>query len=301
MKSGQYSYQHFRLPLVPGKNNFTIVPGWQRLDLNFQQVLADLTPELLDKKVSFFHQGNELPENCQVCHDLDTSKINVTAGIKKQTSCAVCHKNLVDKGTRKHSTTVNQQCLSCHLQPGKPLQIGLPFGKSKDLCFTCHTSKRGWFSRKVIHGPLKFGGCTLCHNPHGQDYPNQLWAEGSLNLCIACHDDQAKLFSEEDRPQFVHGIVTKMGCVVCHDPHAADEEYMLKKPINSLCFSCHPRPASFRHGHPIDGHPVSSEKRDRRTNKRLTCVSCHDPHGSPYSLMLIKPYTGGHLCRVCHH
>ena len=28
-------------------------------------------------------------------------------------------------------------------------------------------------------------------------------------------------------------------CMECHDPHAANQEYVLKKPVQDLCLSCH--------------------------------------------------------------
>ncbi|MDX2495612.1 MAG: cytochrome c3 family protein, partial [Desulfuromusa sp.] len=75
---------------------------------------------------------------------------------------------------------------------------------------------------------------------------------------------------------------------------------VLKKPINELCLGCHPGVALKTAGHPVANHPVSAPKDPRRRGRKLTCTSCHDPHGSAYQLMLIQEKLGGRLCRECH-
>ncbi|MGK2945090.1 MAG: cytochrome c3 family protein [Desulfuromonadales bacterium] len=195
---------------------------------------------------------------------------------------------------------MNQQCLTCHQQSAKPWGIGFPKVKSQELCFKCHTSKSSWFSREVIHGPLHLGGCTLCHNPHGENHRYQLWAEGSLALCITCHGDKQNLVSKKDRVPYVHGILLGEGCVACHNPHASDQEFMLHKPINTLCLGCHSRQSKFSSGHPVPRHPVAGSAEHLRPGRELSCSSCHNPHGSSHKYMLIESIQGGRLCRVCH-
>jgi len=303
MEGEAQSYLHFRLPLVPGANSFTIIPSNQRIKFNFQKVQSDLNLGSRGKDISHFHQNDNLPESCQECHDLRETETLEPVGLTKQTSCVTCHKNLVGKGLWKHGPTVNQQCLSCHQQSVEPWRIGLPKGNIKDICLACHTSKRDWAERKFVHGPLDLGGCTLCHNPHGENHRYMLWAEGSLTLCIVCHSDKARLVAEDvkKRPSNVHGIIFGKGCVACHDPHATDNEYMLKKPTNDLCVGCHHDLAGITRGHPVSGHPVSAPREHRRPGRRLTCVGCHDPHGSDHQNMLVETRSGARICRVCHH
>jgi len=298
MEGGEYIYLHFRLPLKPGLNTFTIVPAGRVLELTYQP-LKGLLPINM-KSFYLFHQEGQLPESCVDCHDLQMAKTIDPVGLKEQTSCADCHKNLFDRYIWKHSTTVNQQCLTCHQQYVKPWRIGFREGRIDDTCLTCHTGKKIWLSSKYRHGTL-IGGCTLCHNPHGGGYRYQLWAEGSLMLCVACHSDKGNLVSKgEDRLPYVHGIILGKGCVACHDPHATDEEFMLYKPINELCTSCHPNLAGVKKGHPVAGHPLETSSRQQRPGRELTCAGCHDPHGSVHQRLLVETIRGGRLCSVCH-
>lgn len=301
MDDGESAFLHFRVPLEPGLNNFTILPEGEKVKLNYRRVQAALNPDSFDKKVFLFHRSNDLPKLCRECHDLHETETIEPVGMKKQTGCATCHETIVEKGSWKHSTTVSEQCLSCHQQSRKPWRIGFPPFKIQGICFNCHTGKKAWFSRKYFHGPLYIGGCTLCHDPHGQDNRYQLWAEGSLVLCITCHSNMQNLVSAKNRLPYVHGIILGKGCVACHDPHAADEQFMLRKPINQLCLGCHPVLPGGPGGHPVAGHPLSAPREHRRPGRKLTCVGCHDPHGSSFKYLLVETKLGARLCRECHN
>jgi predicted CXXCH cytochrome family protein len=302
MEGEEHTFLHFRLPLVSGKNKFTVLPSGPQLEFKYQRVQAELNLASLGKDAYFFHQDDKLPKSCQDCHDLKDAEVIAPAGLIKQISCVTCHPKVVNQGTWKHSTTLNQQCLSCHQQSVKPWRIGFPAVKIQEICFSCHTGARSWSARKIIHGPLILGGCTLCHNPHGEDHRYSLWAEGSLTLCLSCHSDKANLVNEkkEKRPAYVHGIIFGKGCVACHDPHASNENFMLKKPTNELCASCHPALQGVTRGHPVAGHPVAAPTEHRRPGRELTCVGCHEPHGASHQYLLIETKLGARLCRVCH-
>jgi predicted CXXCH cytochrome family protein len=98
----------------------------------------------------------------------------------------------------------------------------------------------------------------------------------------------------------VHGVIKGAGCVLCHDPHAGDERYMLRKPINDLCLGCHQENVDLKMGHPIARHPFAGPTERRRPGRELTCVGCHDPHGSRHEHLLVETKVGGRLCRGCH-
>jgi predicted CXXCH cytochrome family protein len=294
-------YLHFRLPLEPGVNSFTISPGGQKVEFRYHPLQADLNLSSLRKDAYLFHLDDQLPKSCAICHDLQKTTTAELPGLNKQVSCVTCHRNVIDKAPRQHSTTVNRQCLTCHQQFVKPWRIGFPTTKTEDLCFTCHTGKKIWRTQKFVHGPMNVGGCTLCHNPHEDDNRYQLWAEGSVALCIACHSDKENLVSKEKSLPFVHGIIPGGGCVACHDPHAGDRQFMLIKPINELCVSCHTRLAGVTRGHPVGGHPVAGPKERRRQGYPLTCTSCHDPHGSTKRFLLVGKTNGGQICIECHN
>ena len=301
MDDGNSVFLHFRAPLEPGRNDFTILPAGMKVELKYQRVQAELHPESFDKDVYLFHLGNTLPKACQECHDLHETETVDPGGMVKQTSCSVCHKTIVAKGSWKHSPVVNLQCLSCHLQSSKPWRIGFPKVKVQELCFNCHAGKKSWFSSNSVHGPLYSGGCTLCHDPHGANNRYMLWADGSMTLCISCHQEFQNLVSEDNRMPYVHNIIYGKGCIACHSPHASDNQFNLRKPINQLCLGCHPDPTGGLGDHPVAGHPLSGSTEHRRPGRKLTCVGCHNPHGSYYQSLLVQTKQGALLCRECHN
>lgn len=296
----EHNFLHFRLPLKPGANSFTILPGKQRFELKYRPVQADLNPNSLGKDVNLFHLSDQLPESCAGCHDLLKTKSVEPVGLSKLVSCATCHQNVVGQATRRHGPADSGQCLTCHQTSLRPWRIGFPAAKTEEICFACHTGKKDWRSRKFLHAPLNVGGCNLCHNPHGENYRYMLWAEGSTALCLACHSDKENLVSKDKPMPFVHGIIKGMGCVACHDPHAEDQPFLVRKPINELCVGCHTGLAGVTRGHPVGGHPVAGPKERRRPNRELNCTSCHDPHGSNYENLLIGDSRRGKLCIACH-
>ena len=292
---------HYRLPLKPGRNEFTIVPEEQRIELTYQRISADINPSLVVQGLHLFHRDEKLPTACIDCHELDDGEADGVSGMVSSTSCIECHRNVVEKGPWRHSTTINRQCLSCHRQPGESGNgIGFPAAKSKDLCLDCHAGKKRWFSRKSVHGVLELGGCTLCHDPHSSDHRYQLWADGKLEMCITCHGDKQSLLSREEPTPYVHGVISGAGCVACHEPHASDHQFMLHQMTNDLCLGCHPRQEKFKLGHPVARHPVSAPRESLRSGRQLNCASCHNAHGSAHQLMLIETSRGARLCRKCH-
>ncbi len=294
------NYLHFRLPLQPNLNSFTIHPGAERLVINYRPVRAALNPNTLGSDVYLFHRNGQLPHICAQCHDLQKTTPVEPVGLRAQESCASCHRNLLEQSPWQHSTSVNKQCLACHQQFAQPFRVGFPTGKIEETCVACHTGKKDWRSRKSIHGPMVAGGCTLCHNPHGDKNRYQLWAGGASDLCIACHSDMESLI-QRNGARFTHGILHgPKGCVSCHDPHASDHEAILHDSINELCVSCHQGYVGIRRGHPVGGHPVEGPSERRRPGRKLTCVSCHDPHGSSYRYILFADGRGGHVCSRCH-
>jgi predicted CXXCH cytochrome family protein len=292
------TYLHYLLPLKQGQNVFSLIPEGTKFELHYRPLHGRVPRNL--KGIDFFHRDDKLPQSCTPCHSLQKAPSLERFGLGGQESCVTCHGKVLSKAAWQHTTQGKKQCLSCHEQSETPWRIGLPTGKIEDTCLGCHTGKKGWFSRKSIHGPLVLGGCTLCHNPHGEANRYQLWADGAVALCVACHSDKATLLGKERSVPYVHGIIMGPGCVACHDPHATDQRFMLHKPTNQLCVGCHPAYAGVKRGHPVAMHPVSAPKERRRPGRDLNCASCHEPHGSSHKYLLIGPSLGGQFCRECH-
>ncbi|MEW6003606.1 MAG: cytochrome c3 family protein [Nitrospirota bacterium] len=91
----------------------------------------------------------------------------------------------------------------------------------------------------------------------------------------------------------------KHECSYCHIPHGMSEGILLKAPLSDLCFECHPDRKSPNE-HKVD-IMVSRKVEDLplSDNGKMTCITCHDPHGkSSYpKLLRINP---SELCLKCH-
>ena len=71
------------------------------------------------------------------------------------------------------------------------------------------------------------------------------------------------------------------------------QDYFKKVPI---------LPLRYGTGHPIDGHPVAGAINVKtKTTTTLTCLSCHQPHASAKSALLVKDQEANMaFCKTCH-
>lgn len=85
-------------------------------------------------------------------------------------------------------------------------------------------------------------------------------------------------------------------CAVCH---RNDNDFQaIKSAINEICLECHPK--AKRNDHPIrvapktvpEGLPLDEEG-------KLTCVTCHEPHGKTGVKKLLRMDFSS-LCLSCH-
>jgi predicted CXXCH cytochrome family protein len=96
-----------------------------------------------------------------------------------------------------------------------------------------------------VHGPIKKGDCSACHDPHGSDYwrivkqffPQEFYAPftlGMYELCFSCHEKTAALMDSSTTAtgfrngtanlHYTHVNKEYKGrtCKVCHDIHASN-------------------------------------------------------------------------------
>ncbi len=298
------TYYHFLVSLKPGKNAFLLKPGETPIRFKHRPFRSMLTLKPNSPGVFLFHQQTELQKECALCHDKSPQSAPIKTPFSScdsyTTDCFSCHKSLTNQSAYTHAPSSGRLCLACHADPEKVDTISFPKGRMDRLCLSCHTGSIKWLSKPHLHGPVGTGDCTVCHNPHGDQFPFQLWAEPTLGLCVACHTDKRKLGLERSTGYFAHGILKGNGCVICHDPHASENRFQLRKPINELCASCHINVDSINKEHPVRGHPVQGPRDPRRTDREFSCTSCHNPHGSMFSFLLIGDVLGGHVCGKCH-
>lgn len=191
-----------------------------------------------------------------------------------------------------------------------------------ETCITCHQDQEHRFKNtimgKVMLGnprtPLEARGCEACHGPgrahveagggkdsipirFGKDSKNSVAEQNAT--CLDCHSRGNHLFWKGS-PHESRG----MACVNCHqvkqEVHvsvSSDARYNapltenrgLKKSQPEVCLQCHQmRRAQLQR----------SSHMPYREGK-VTCTSCHNPHGSPNPKQLIQSTTNEN-CLSCH-
>jgi DmsE family decaheme c-type cytochrome len=190
-----------------------------------------------------------------------------------------------------------------------------------DTCVTCHDDEQRRFKNTVMgktfahpRTPLEAQGCEACHGPgkghveagggkdtipirFGRDSKNSVDEQNSA--CLGCHARGNRLFWKGSPHQS-----RSMACVDCHqvkqEVHRTlssenryeaplTENTAVKKPQPELCLQCHQmRRAQLQRS----SHMPFREG-------KVTCTSCHNPHGSPNPKQLLKSTTN-EVCWSCH-
>ena len=90
---------------------------------------------------------------------------------------------------------------------------------------------------------------------------------------------------------------SKKDCTNCHANPATNGPGVLKKPLSTLCLDCHPERSSPR-DHKLDVTPLVNKENLPLLHGMMTCITCHDPHGSQNDKLLrLAP---DKLCHGCH-
>ena len=208
-------------------------------------------------------------------------------------------------------------CLECHTASKQDLSSAhgkQPLGQVR--CSGCHEPHSSNSPKRlpdVSHGPY---GARLCSACHGEpvDGKMQFIAPDVDALCYECHTDfKTQMEDKKNRHKLL--LQDNASCMECHDPHAADQHYVLKRPIQDLCTGCHVAnaekmthgrrpslPFSARAGSP----PKQSETRryldlslkNVHLPVRISCTFCHDAHASDFPMELHAPVND--LCMGCH-
>ena len=171
-------------------------------------------------------------------------------------------------------------------------------------CAGCH-DKEGSSFHRTVHGqaqnprtPEAAQGCESCHGP-GQAHVDDPSKPGSIrrfstmsprdasDVCLACHSRS----SQTQWKGSTHDA-RNLACTTCHSIHAPQSEKALLKTaaILDTCFICHKTEVvkQQRIGH----MPLREGK--------MTCSSCHNPHGTTNVRMLHPGNWINETCLSCH-
>ncbi len=188
-------------------------------------------------------------------------------------------------------------------------KAGTPFGDDfvgSGTCQMCHEDIYRNF-RKSAHtfvetdkrGGWSEHGCESCHGPGGKHAgsasaddiknPAKLTAVETDKLCLSCHLNTAK---HSERISSSH-MKDAVACTSCHSMHSNGPAGLVPRAptqVNALCSSCHKDVAAqfakpFRHKIP---------------EAEMTCVDCHNPHGSNRKAMVQSAGANDVACTKCH-
>jgi len=239
-----------------------------------------------------------VPDLCVKCHRADAPTfvarhMKYPVGKADCTSCHDPHGSnqpalLLDS---VHPPVANRTCAQCHEAP----ESSTPFATKRagfELCKTCHNDMvTAAFAKPRLHWPIADQtGCANCHNPHASRHDKLLKAS-TANLCRTCHADTARKIAGVESK---HVPVDEGQCTSCHAPHAATNAFLIDQPsVNDMCGTCHDY--STHSTHPLGEKAIDP----RNKNLRVSCLSCHDGHGTPYKHMLLAA-TNVEMCTPCH-
>ncbi len=212
--------------------------------------------------------------DCQGCHELAVGTVFAnTRHAKLDQSCANCHENVGEHAKAQMAGEANGPV---------PSVKKLAAGKLNETCLKCHEKANQANYVSSMHSRRNVA-CTQCHSVHSaKSAKAQLKNANDSELCYSCHkSERAKTMRTSHHPV----REGKVSCSSCHNPHNGASPKMIKADsVNDLCYSCHTEkrgPYIYEHA------PV-----------REDCVSCHDPHGSNHSRLLLNKLPN--LCWNCH-
>lgn len=180
-----------------------------------------------------------------------------------------------------------------------PAFAGATFVKDPETCRTCHEESMRAY-QETTHGqalrraaPAETGECESCHGPRSKhvENPTDELAYGKLDareqslICLQCHDSGQR-FGWKAGSHAANDV----SCASCHRVMKAQSETALlaQRSVADTCYRCH---ADVRADmNKTSHHPVREG--------RLTCASCHNPHGASEGLLAKR--TLNETCVSCH-
>ena len=175
-----------------------------------------------------------------------------------------------------------------------------------ETCQTCHEDIFKAFQKNphhLVETDKKYGhttqACEACHSPgskHAESMnaadirqPAKLTAAAADRICLSCHLNQP---THVGRINSSHAK-NQVSCVACHAIHKNGPDGLVARKaddINRQCATCHTDIwASFQRPY-----------KHRLPEGAMSCVDCHNPHGSvlPHGLQTADANEPG--CFKCH-
>lgn len=164
------------------------------------------------------HESRELA--CTSCHTV-MSDVSERGGLKRFTvlaTCAQCHRQRASQQLRFAHMPLGEgklECTSCHNPHGTPNDKLLIGSTVNEVCYSCHTEKRGPFLHE--HPPVT-ENCANCHDSHGSNHEKML-KTAKPRLCQQCHDPTrhpSRAYAINDPKAIPVRFIPGRQCANCH-------------------------------------------------------------------------------------
>lgn len=177
-------------------------------------------------RVDGSHAKNSV--SCVSCHHIHSADRDGLVARKAQAVnklCAECHSPVWAQFQRPHSHRLTEgamSCVDCHNPHGTFLSRSMQVVSGNEPgCFKCHGDKRGPFAFE--HAPVRFEGCTACHQPHGSANPKMLIRHEVAMTCLECHANLPTTTRPSSNgmgtvPPGLHNMLSSRyrNCTICH-------------------------------------------------------------------------------------
>lgn len=150
--------------------------------------------------------------------------------------------------------------------------------------------------------------CSDCHPERVTELPQGQRTEHPIGVAVRRGARLEELLAsggrleqeEEEGPR-------KVVCRSCHRPHGinTDARLIVTTDEGALCVSCHADHRASASRHPVQVRMSATTRAAIEgiggvAGNKLTCLSCHDPHGSTAGSLLRTDARGADACRLCH-
>ena len=172
-----------------------------------------------------------------------------------------------------HTPAQEALCAKCHDMSVNEKKGFAFINIEESNCYDCH---KAITSEKVGHAPSVNWLCMSCHKEDktaaagASRFPTP---ERVDETCYLCHTTNKELW---EKRRYKHQPEAGGKCNKCHNSHASENEFFLRKPVESLCTGCH-------------GMQKVLERRSAQCFGSH-CTDCHNPHATDRAFFIKQDY-----------
>lgn len=224
-------------------------------------------------------QQSVVGKDCLQCHRTIVQSFALDAHGKsakflndsRAAKCELCHAN-----SDKHAeTSTKTKSAGEVVNPAKTTAA-----LANESCLQCHSMDRSHFNWKGGKHDRNDMSCLSCHSVHHGSFLTRM----SANLADKSEQEVAEILAGRLPEKELTSFTVEDTCLACH------------KDVRKALFQRSTHLFRTEHWVPTDGRQVMG---GQPTGMKVTCTTCHDPHGGEGAKMLAARSTND-LCYTCH-